>query len=119
MLFTWLISQLGSSGRLPPGWGGVQKAVHISLGGSTRTFHPRTKHLPVAGLVTLCSDEMTIPSRWSTIIWEGPLCIAVGLFPAIVLVPSKSEKLSRGFPFKALMAQTLLSPAATHSAGVG
>src|SRR5437867_4504542 len=112
MLLTWLTVQLGSSGRLPPGWGGVQNEVHISFGGVTSTFQPLKKHLPVAGLVPLCSDEIRIPVRWSIVICEGPVCIAPGLFPAIVLAPSKSEKLSRGLPLRALMAQTLLSPAA-------
>src|ERR1700730_1002249 len=105
MLLTLLVAQFGSTGRLPPGCGGVQNAVHISVGGVTRTFHARKKHLPVAGLEPLKIDVITIPLFWSTSRFVAvPVYKAPGLFPATVLMPVKSEKLSRILPFRALMA---------------
>src|ERR1700730_5141836 len=105
MLLTLLVAQFGSTGRLPPGCGGVQNAVHISVGGVTRTFHPRKKHLPVAALDPLNIDVMTMPLFWSTRRFVGvPVYKAPGLFPATVLMPLKLEKLSSNLPVSALMA---------------
>src|SRR5712664_40357 len=105
MLLNMLISQLGSTGMLDTGWGGVQNAVHISFGGLTKIFHPRKKHLPVAALEPLRMDVMTIPLCSSTSRFVAvPVYSAPGLFPATVFMPSKSEKLSRYLPVRALIA---------------
>src|SRR5712691_273605 len=103
MLLTCLMVQLGSTGRLPPGCGGVQNAVHISVGGVTRIFHPRKKHLPDAGLDAVTTDEIRIPLFWSTRTFAAPTPVYMlpGLFPGTVFTPSKTEKLSRNFPFRA------------------
>src|ERR1700676_78150 len=118
MLLTCLISQLGSTGMLEPGCGGVQKVVHISWGGVTRMFHPRKRHLPVAAFEPLSTDEMRMPLFSSTKRFESPLPTALGLFPATVPGAAKIEKLSSYLPFTALMAYSFRSPAAIHHVGV-
>src|SRR6266566_4333261 len=106
MLLTCLISQLGSTGTLPPGCGGVQKAVHMRVGGVTRMFHPRKKHLPVSPVLVLIWDVMTTPLFWSTsrLVAPSPWYTLVGLFPATELSPSKTVKLSTILPVNALRA---------------
>src|ERR1700730_12812536 len=106
MLLTCLMVQLGSTGTLPPGCGGVQNAVHICVGGVTRTFHPRKKHLPVAGLDALTTDEMRMPLFWSTRMFAPPTPVywLPGLFPSTLATPLKTEKLSSNLPFSALSA---------------
>src|SRR6266850_3586721 len=104
MLLTCFTSQLGSTGRLPPGCGGVQKDVHMRVGGVTSMFHPRKKHLPVSPVLVLIWDEMTMPLFWSTkrFVAPSPWYTLVGLFPATELRPSKTVKLSTILPVRAL-----------------
>src|ERR1700736_38378 len=106
MLLTWLTVQLGSTGMLPPGCGGVQKAVHINVGGVTRMFHPRKKHLPELALEALTMDVMTMPLFSSTKRFAAPTPVywPPGLFPSTVPMPLKTEKLSRNLPFRAFTA---------------
>src|ERR1700730_11071543 len=104
MLLTCLMVQLGSTGMLEPGCGGVQYVSHIICGGLTRTFQPRYMHLPESGLVAVTMDEITMPLFWSTRRFAAPTPVYMlpGLFPATVPTPSKTEKFSRNLPLRAL-----------------
>src|SRR6266851_5805839 len=106
MLLTWLTSQEGSTGTLPCGWGGVQNDVQISCGGVTRMFHPRKKHLPVSPTLVLIMDVIAMPlfSSTRTFVVPVPWYTLLGPFPATVLMPAKTVKLSSYAPVRALRA---------------
>src|SRR5260370_41704015 len=106
MLLTCWISQLGSTATLPPGCGGVQKAVHARVGGVTRTFHPRKKHLPVSPVLELTWDAIRMPVLGSPrrFVAPGPWYTPGGLFPATELGPASAVEWSTLSPAEALRA---------------
>src|SRR6266480_5633594 len=106
MLLTSLTVQLGSTGTLPPGCGGVQYAVHICCGGVARIFHARKKHLPLSEMLLVSWDVMAMPLSWSTrtFVAPAPWYTAPGLFPATELTPVQIVKLSMIFPVRAFRA---------------
>src|SRR4029077_16557610 len=120
MLLTWLTVQFGSVPMAEPGCGGVQYVSHICVGGFTRMFHPRKKHLPVFALEALTTDEMRMPLFSSTRRFAAPTPVywPVGLVPLTVATPLKTEKLSSYLPLSALMAYIFWSSAATQNVGV-
>src|SRR5712692_7148564 len=120
MLLTWVMPQFGSVPMADCGCGGVQYVSHIIVGGFTRMLHPRKKHLPVFGLDALTTDEMSIPRFSSTRRFAAPTPVywPVGLVPATVATPLKTEKLSKYLPLSALRAYIFWSSAATQNGGV-
>src|SRR5712692_6126138 len=120
MLLIWLTSQFGSVPMEEPGCGGVQYVSHICVGGFTLRFQPRNMHLPVFGLEALTTDEMRMPLFSSTRRFAAPTPVywPVGLVPATVATPLKTEKLSKYLPLSALRAYIFWSSAATQNVGV-